>query len=103
MIIDTDAAPAVRPPFWRSLYAQVLLAIVLGVLLGWLAPDVGEALKPLGDGFIKLVKMIIAPVIFLTIVTGIAGMRDLGDRSAASRERRSRISCSSPRWRCSSA
>ncbi|KQX25307.1 MULTISPECIES: dicarboxylate/amino acid:cation symporter [unclassified Sphingomonas] len=79
MIIDTDAAPAVRPPFWRSLYAQVLLAIVLGVLLGWLAPDVGAGFKPLGDAFIKLVKMIIAPVIFLTVVTGIAGLGHLGD------------------------
>ena len=50
---------------------------MLGVLVGHFAPATGEALKPLGDGFIKLVKMIIAPVIFLTIVTGIAGMRDL--------------------------
>ena len=48
------------------------------MLVGHFAPATGEALKPLGDGFIKLVKMIIAPVIFLTIVTGIAGMRDLG-------------------------
>ena len=79
MIIDSDAAPATRPPFWRSLYAQVLTAIVLGVLLGWLAPDIGAQLKPLGDAFIKLVKMIIAPVIFLTIVTGIAGLSHLGD------------------------
>nr|WP_047167303.1 dicarboxylate/amino acid:cation symporter [Sphingomonas sp. Y57] len=79
MIIDSDAAPASRPPFWRSLYAQVLLAILLGVLLGWLAPDIGAQLKPLGDAFIKLVKMIIAPVIFLTVVTGIAGLSHLGD------------------------
>ncbi len=78
MIIDSDAAPLTRPPFWRSLYAQVLVAIVLGVLVGWLAPDIGASLKPLGDAFIKLVKMIIAPVIFLTVVTGIAGLRDLG-------------------------
>jgi len=79
MIIDSDAAPVRRPPFWRSLYAQVLLAIALGILLGWLAPDIGAALKPLGDAFIKLVKMIIAPVIFLTVVTGIAGLSHLGD------------------------
>ncbi len=79
MIIDTDAAPVARPPFWRSLYFQVLVAIALGVLLGWLAPDVGESLKPLGDAFIKLVKMVIAPVIFLTVVTGIAGLGHLGD------------------------
>ncbi|MCZ4342499.1 dicarboxylate/amino acid:cation symporter [Sphingomonadaceae bacterium G21617-S1] len=79
MIIDSDAAPPVRPPFWRSLYAQVLVAILFGVLLGWAAPDIGVQLKPLGDAFIKLVKMIIAPVIFLTVVTGIAGLGHLGD------------------------
>lgn len=65
-------------PWYRHLYAQVLVAIVAGVLVGHFAPATGEALKPLGDLFIKLVKMVIAPVIFLTIVTGIAGMRDLG-------------------------
>ena len=65
---------------WRwyaHLYVQVLIAILVGVLIGHFAPATGEALKPLGDVFIKLVKMVIAPVIFLTIVTGIAGMRDL--------------------------
>ena len=62
----------------KSLYVQVLIAVALGVLVGWLWPVTGAALKPLGDGFIKLVKMIITPVIFLTVVTGIAGMRDLG-------------------------
>jgi aerobic C4-dicarboxylate transport protein len=67
-----------RRPVWKSLYVQVLIAVALGVLVGWLWPSVGAALKPLGDGFIKLVKMIITPVIFLTVVTGIAGMRDLG-------------------------
>jgi aerobic C4-dicarboxylate transport protein len=64
-------------PFWKTLYFQVLVAIALGILAGWLFPDFGRALKPLGDGFIKLVKMIITPVIFLTVVTGIAGMSDL--------------------------
>ncbi len=64
-------------PFWRTLYFQVLVGIALGVLTGWLFPETGRALKPLGDGFIKLVKMIITPVIFLTVVTGIAGMADL--------------------------
>ena len=63
--------------FYRQLYFQVVFAIVLGVLLGHFEPSYGEALKPLGDAFIKLVKMIIAPVIFLTIVTGIAGMSQL--------------------------
>jgi len=75
--VEAPAAPA-RTPFYRHLYAQVLAAIVLGALLGHLWPAAGEALKPLGDGFIKLVKMIIAPVIFLTVVGGIAGMRELG-------------------------
>ncbi|MBV9527032.1 dicarboxylate/amino acid:cation symporter [Sphingomonas sp.] len=67
-----------RRPLWQNLYVQVLAAVALGVLVGWLWPATGAALKPLGDGFIKLVKMIITPVIFLTVVTGIAGMRDLG-------------------------
>ena len=75
--IEAPAPPA-RKPFYRHLYAQVLAAIVLGALLGHFWPAAGEALKPLGDGFIKLVKMIIAPVIFLTVVGGIAGMRELG-------------------------
>ena len=66
-----------RRPYWRTLYFWVLVAIALGVLVGWLTPEAGRALKPLGDGFIKLVKMIITPVIFLTVVTGIAGMSDL--------------------------
>ncbi|KAB7767916.1 dicarboxylate/amino acid:cation symporter [Xanthomonas maliensis] len=74
--------PAVGPlptpvPFYRQLYFQVVVAIILGALLGHFEPAFGESLKPLGDAFIKLVKMIIAPVIFLTIVTGIAGMTHL--------------------------
>lgn len=78
LIAPPADAPAAKPGRWYShLYLQVLVAILAGVLLGHFAPAAGEAMKPLGDGFIKLVKMIIAPVIFLTIVTGIAGMRDL--------------------------
>jgi aerobic C4-dicarboxylate transport protein len=69
--------PAQRGRWWSHLYVQVLLAIALGVLVGHFAPATGEALKPLGDAFIKLVKMIIAPVIFLTVVTGIAGMTEM--------------------------
>jgi len=61
----------------RSLYVQVLVAIAVGVLIGHLAPALGISLKPLGDGFIKLIKMIISPVIFCTVVLGIAGMEDL--------------------------
>ena len=64
-------------PFYRHLYFQVLVAIALGGAIGHYYPEIGQSLKPLGDGFIKLVKMVIAPVIFLTVVTGIAGMRDL--------------------------
>jgi aerobic C4-dicarboxylate transport protein len=72
--VRTPAAPV---PFYRQLYFQVIVAIVLGVLLGHFEPAIGASLKPMGDAFIKLVKMIITPVIFLTIVTGIAGMTHL--------------------------
>ena len=77
MATMAEADGPARRPFWRTLYFQVLVGIALGVLVGWLWPETGQALKPLGDGFIKLVKMIITPVIFLTVVTGIAGMADL--------------------------
>jgi aerobic C4-dicarboxylate transport protein len=63
--------------FLHSLYLQVLVAIALGALLGFLNPSLGAAMKPLGDGFIKLVKMLIAPIVFATVVTGIAKMGDL--------------------------
>ena len=66
-----------RRPVWRTLYFWVLAAILLGILTGWAAPRLGERLEPLGTGFVSLVKMIITPVIFLTVVTGIAGMADL--------------------------
>ena len=74
---SAPAASTLKLPFYRQLYFQVVLAIVLGVLLGHFEPAYGEALKPLGDAFIKLVKMIIAPVIFCTVVHGIAGMQDM--------------------------
>src|SRR5438876_5813611 len=64
-------------PLYRSLYFQVIVAIVIGVGLGHFYPDTGSAMKPLGDGFIKLIKMIIAPIIFCTVVVGIAGMEDM--------------------------
>ena len=67
----------VKKPFYRSLYFQVITAIVIGVLLGHFYPETGTAMKPLGDGFIKLIKMIIAPIIFCTVVVGIAGMEDM--------------------------
>ena len=66
-----------KPALYKSLYVQVLTAIVIGVLLGHFYPETGAAMKPLGDGFIKLIKMIIAPVIFCTVVIGIAGMEDM--------------------------
>ena len=80
MIITSPApvgVPAPRP-WWRQLYFQVVAAIVLGAAVGTLYPETGAALKPLGDGFIKLVKMVIAPVIFLSVVSGIAGMANIG-------------------------
>ncbi len=62
---------------YKSLYFQVIVAIICGVLLGHFMPDSGTAMKPLGDGFIKLVKMMITPIIFCTVVVGIAGMEDM--------------------------
>ncbi|GAS94032.1 C4-dicarboxylate transporter [Mycolicibacterium canariasense] len=66
-----------KPPWYTSLFVQLLVAIVAGILVGWLWPDVGGALKPLADGFIKLIKMLIAPIIFCTVVLGIAHVGDL--------------------------
>ncbi len=74
-----DLSPTVRKKkkIYQILYFQVIVAIVAGILLGHFSPEIGVSMKPLGDGFIMLVKMIIAPVIFLTVSTGIAGMNDL--------------------------
>lgn len=72
-----DATPVRKQKFYQILYVQVIFAIVAGILLGHFYPEIGEAMRPLGDAFIKLVKMIIAPVIFLTVVTGIAGMNSM--------------------------
>ncbi|GAA3910139.1 MULTISPECIES: dicarboxylate/amino acid:cation symporter [Gibbsiella] len=66
-----------KTSIFKSLYFQVLTAITLGILLGHFYPDLGAQMKPLGDGFVKLIKMIIAPVIFCTVVTGIAGMESM--------------------------
>ena len=66
-----------RQPLYKSLYVQVLVAITIGILLGHYYPETGVALKPLGDGFVKLIKMIIAPIIFCTVVSGIAGMQSM--------------------------
>ncbi|RSX84187.1 dicarboxylate/amino acid:cation symporter, partial [Sphingomonas koreensis] len=76
--LDYASEPQRRRGAWYGqLYVQVLVAIAAGVSVGYFWPDAGASLKPLGDAFIKLVKMIIAPVIFLTLVTGIAGMTEL--------------------------
>src|SRR6186997_617782 len=63
--------------WYQHLYVQVLAAITAGVLLGHFYPQLGEQMKPLGDAFIKCIKMIIAPIIFFTVVHGIASMRDM--------------------------
>src|SRR5258707_2062978 len=75
-------AEAIRPaarrqPWYKILYVQVLIAILFGILIGHFYPDLGKELKPLGDGFIALIKMMIAPVIFCTVVHGISSMGDL--------------------------
>jgi len=71
------AAPPAREPWFHVLYLQVLLAVVVGIVIGVCTPDFGKSLKPLGDGFIKLVKMMIAPIIFCTVVHGVASMSDM--------------------------
>lgn len=72
-----DSKPLRKQKFYEILYVQVIFAIVVGILLGHFMPELGTSMKPLGDAFIKLVKMIIAPVIFITVVTGIAGMNNM--------------------------
>src|SRR5437868_10921802 len=74
--IATGASTA-RKPFYQVLYVQVLIAILIGALLGHFSPHLAIAMKPFGDGFIKLIKMVIALVIFCTVVSGIAGMSDM--------------------------
>ena len=77
MATETVRPAARHQPWYKILYVQVLIAIVLGVLVGRFYPDLGKELKPLGDGFIALIKMMIAPVIFCTVVHGISSMGDL--------------------------
>jgi len=73
----STTADVARKPFYAHLYVQVLTAIVIGVLLGHFYPHIGEAMRPFGDAFIKMIKMLIAPIIFCTVVHGIASMDDL--------------------------
>src|SRR5215213_7787747 len=80
--MSTLAAPPTtgtirKLPLYRSLYVQVVFAVIVGVLLGYFYPALGAEMKPLGDAFIKLIKMLIAPIIFCTVVVGIAGMEDM--------------------------
>ncbi len=74
---QAHAAPARHKQLYQHLYFQVVCAIIIGILLGYFYPKVGEQMKPLGDTFIKLIKMMIAPIIFCTVVHGIASMEDL--------------------------
>ena len=75
--VSTDMKLPARKPFYRQLFFQILVAVCLGVLIGHFWPDLGSNLRPLGDGFIQLIKMIIAPLIFLVIVTGISAVGDV--------------------------
>jgi aerobic C4-dicarboxylate transport protein len=75
--VDFAAAPIRAKRWYANLTLQVLVAMVLGVLIGWLYPDIGKELKPLGDVFIRMVKMVIGPIVFLTVVTGISGIGDM--------------------------
>lgn len=77
MTAATAASTPAHHPWWRHLYAQVLAAITVGVLLGHFWPEIAVQMKPFGDGFIKLIKMLIAPIIFCTVVHGIASMDDM--------------------------
>src|SRR3569833_2086208 len=74
----TAAPVRAAKPWYKVLYIQVLIAIVLGALLGWLWPELAKNdwIKALGDGFIKLIKMVIALIIFCTVVSGISHIQD---------------------------
>lgn len=70
----TSSAEGVASPWYRRLYAVVLAGIILGALLGYCFPDVGERMKPLGDLFIRLIRMMIEPIVFTTVVVGVGSM-----------------------------
>src|SRR5262245_39002181 len=76
-LTQTSVVTSERRSIFRHLYAQVLLAVICGALIGHFFPDRGKSLQPLGEGFIKLIKMLIAPVIFCTVVHGIASLEDM--------------------------
>lgn len=75
--VTTSPAKPSRKKWYRHLYLQVLIAVVIGILLGYFYPSLGEAMKPLGDNFLKLIKLMVAPLIFCTVVHGIASMSDM--------------------------
>jgi aerobic C4-dicarboxylate transport protein len=75
--VDLVAAPVRAKRWYADLTLQVLVAMAFGVLVGWLYPDIGKELKPLGDVFLRMVKMVIGPIVFLTVVTGISGIGDM--------------------------
>jgi len=75
--LKASSAPSKKKPLYKSLFFQILIAVVAGVLIGHFWPDLGAQLRPLGDGFIQLIKMIIAPLIFCVVVTGIAAVGDI--------------------------
>src|SRR5438552_4385249 len=78
VVLDPPSEPQKRrKPWYRTLYVQVLIAMAIGIALGHWSPVLAVEMKPFGDGFIKLVKMVIAVVIFCTVVSGMAGMKDM--------------------------
>jgi aerobic C4-dicarboxylate transport protein len=79
MINATSAVHSPSVPFYKLLYIQVIVAVIIGILLGHFYPSLGIEMKPLGDAFVKLIKMMISPIIFCTVVLGIAGMENMKD------------------------
>src|SRR5246500_2418910 len=77
MATITTTAPVARKPIYTSLFAQVLIALLLGIVLGMAVPDFAISLKILSDAFLKLITMIVAPIVFCVVVHGIAGAGDL--------------------------
>src|SRR5688500_297057 len=74
---DAPVAPIIKKPLYRQLYFWVLVGIVAGILVGWLAPDFATAMEPLGTTFVAAMRMLIGPIVFLTIINGIASVADI--------------------------
>ena len=72
-----NAEPVAKPKWYRQLYFWVIVAIVAGILVGWLAPGFGKAMEPIGTTFVTAMRMLIGPIVFLTIIGGIARVADL--------------------------